>query len=274
MELTEEQVAIYERDGLVLLTELFSPRETAVLRRALDEVLDIERPAVLLDDDGAVRMVHGIHLEHRAFRVLSRHPRLVEPCRQLLGDAVHLYQSRLNVKPALGRSTAPGYPWHQDFSTWQVEDGLAEPRAIVSFTFLDDVSAVNAPLMVLPGSHRTGNLSSERDAASTYCQTPIEWIARAAEARGVEAVMAPAGSVAFMHCSLVHGSTENISPLRRAICSLVFNAVDNPPTVFDRPERFVSRDVTPVETLGDDCLDDDCLDDDCPEDDCLRRLAT
>lgn len=256
MKLTDAQIATFEREGLVLIPELFSPRETSVLRRALLEVIDSGGPGVELDGGGAVRMVLGVHLEHAAFRVLSRHPRLVVPGRQLLGGPIYVHQSRVNVKPALGRSTAAGYPWHQDFSTWHLRDGMPQPRALVTFTFLDEVTACNAPLMIIPGSHRDGilGLTSDRRDPDAYYETPPEWVAKAAERGGVEAVMAPAGSVALMHCSLVHGSGENISPLRRALCSLIFNAVDNRPERRDQPERYVSKNPTPVEPLEDDSL--------------------
>jgi hypothetical protein len=57
-----------------------------------------------------------------------------------------------------------------------------------------------------------------------------------------------------MHCNLVHGSTENISPLRRALYSVVFSAVDNPVTAPAGPEHPVAQDCRPIIPLADDCL--------------------
>ena len=256
MQLTDAQMTTFEREGFLLIPEVFSPPETAVLQEALLEVCDPQHPSVVLDEGGAVRMVHGVHREHAAFRALAHHPRLIGPSRQLLGSPVYLFQSRLNVKPAFGRSAASGYPWHQDYSTWHFRDGMKQPQALVTFTFLDEITACNAPLMVIPGSHRAGVLGLENGqrGASGYFETPATWISKLAEEGGIEAAMAPAGTVALMHCNLVHGSVENISPLRRALCSIVFNAVDNRPQATDQPERYVSRDHAPVEPLEDDCL--------------------
>lgn len=257
MRLNPDQVEAFDRAGILLIPDVFSPAELTVLERALAEVADPRRPGVVLDEGDTVRMAHGIHRDHPVFRALARHPRLVAPSRRLLDGEVYVYQSRLNLKAGLGRRPAAGYPWHQDFSTWHLRDGLPEPRAVVSFTFLDPVTACNAPLMVIPGSHRGGILGlSEVRSEEPFRQIHIspELLAEQAERGGVEALLAPAGSVAFMHCNLVHGSTENISPLRRALYSVVFCAADNRPGRFAMSERYVPRDATPVRPLADDCL--------------------
>lgn len=257
MVLSEEQVEAFERLGGLLIPGLFSAEEAGVLRQAMAEMSDPAKDSVLLDAAGGLRMVYGLHRDHGAFDALSRHPRLAGPCLQLIGAPIYVYQSRLNIKPGLDRSAAPGYPWHQDFSTWHLRDGIPDPRVLVTFVFLDDVTACNAPLMYIPGSHHETalGLSRERPEDGAYYETPSDRVARAAGEGGVEAALGPAGSVFLMHCNLVHASGENISPLRRALCSMIFNAVDNQPTVVaEQPEVLVARDYTPIELLDDDCL--------------------
>jgi hypothetical protein len=56
-----------------------------------------------------------------------------------------------------------------------------------------------------------------------------------------------------MHCALVHSSTENISPLRRALFAVVFNPVDNRPQ-HPRKEPYAPANMDPVRPLADDCL--------------------
>jgi ectoine hydroxylase len=258
MLLTDAEVAEFAERGWVLRQGVFGPEELAVLEGALAEVADPGGADAVIDQaSGTVRMVHGSHRTSAAFGRLARHPRVVGPAERLLGGPTFVYQSRLNLKEGFRGAATGGYPWHQDFSTWHLRDGLPEPRAVVTFTFLDDVTPCNAPLMVIPGSHRDGMLGTpERQADGSYAQVliPPAVLGRLAETEGVTAVTAPAGSLLLMHANLVHGSTENISPLRRALYCVVYSAVDNRPRQADRPERYASRDEPPVEALADDCL--------------------
>lgn len=259
MDLSAAQVETYQREGFLVVESVFSSPEVATLEAAMPEITDLSRPEVGLDEaSGTVRLSHGPHLYNEAFRRLSSHPRLVRPAQRLLGSDVHLYQSRLSMKAGLGATQASGWPWHQDFSTWHVADGMPEPRAVVVFVFLDDVTAANAPLLVIPRSHHTGLIGKASDAVGEngeYRQMVIDpaTLRELAGRGGVAALLGPAGTVAFMHCSLVHGSTENISPLRRALFAVVFNALDNRAQSV-RPAHFAAPEVAPVQPLADDCL--------------------
>lgn len=265
MRLRADQVEEFERRGCLLVPGLFTVAEIATLEAALPAVVagTDEARRTIDEASGTVRMVHGSHRTSSAFAALARHPRLVGPAGQLLGGPVYLYQSRLNLKAGLVERPTAGYPWHQDFSTWHHRDGLPEPRAVVVFTFLDEVTACNAPLMVVPGSHRRGLLGAPdggggaagADPEGGYRQLvlPAAVLADLVAEGGIEAVTGGAGSVFFMHANLVHGSTENISPLRRAIYSLAYCAVGNHPADAS-PEHFAARDRAPIEPLADDCL--------------------
>jgi L-proline 4-hydroxylase len=249
--LTPARRAAFERDGCIFCPRVFSAVEVAALEAGLAGITDPSRPGVRVEAaSGTVRMSHGAHAYSETFRRLTRHPRLVAAARELLGGDVYLYQTRLNLKAGLSRVPAGGYPWHQDFSTWHLRDGMPEPRAVVVFVFLDDVTACNAPLLVVPGSHRAGLLDDGDRAAGdggAYRQVLIspERLRALVERQGMAAQTGPRGSVLLMHCNLVHGSTENISPLRRALYSVVYNAVDN---------RVTAEDCRPVTPLADDCL--------------------
>ena len=69
---------------------------------------------------------------------------------------------------------------------------------------------------------------------------------RLAEENGIEPLIGPAGSVAFVHCNVVHGSANNVSPWRRAILYLIYNAVSNACTGTKRPWYQNNRDFTPL----------------------------
>ena len=48
---------------------------------------------------------------------------------------------------------------------------------------------------------------------------------RMASENGIEELIGAAGSVCFIHCNVLHGSANNVSPWRRAIMYLIYNAV-------------------------------------------------
>jgi len=265
MDLSQAQVDGFRRDGFLVIERVFSAPEIAVLEAALPEITDPSRAKVGFDDaSGMVRLSHGAHLYNEAFRRLSLHPKLVRPAQQLLGPELHIYQSRLTIKPAaVGAAQPSGWSWHQDFTTWYRYDGMPEPRALVTFTFLDDVTAANAPVLVIPRSHHQGMFGTmtetdDAEAASDGYQAvevKPEFVREMAQRGGVTALTGPVGTVAFMHCAVVHASAENIAPLRRALFSVVFNALDNRAR-HPRPkgEHWISTNVVPVRPLADDCL--------------------
>ena len=261
MDLSQAQVETYQQEGFLLIERAFSPAEVTVLQAALPEITDPACGQVGFDAvSGLVRLSHGPHLYNETVRRLSLHPRLVRPAQRLLDTEFHVYQSRLTIKPAaMGAVQPSGWAWHQDFSSWHRLDGMPEPRALVTFTFLDDVTAANAPLLVIPRSHRRGLIDTMPDTAEDLregypnVEVKPEFVREMAQRGGVTALTGPVGTVAFMHCALLHASTENISPLRRALLTVVFNPVDNR-VQHPRKEHFATANVVPVRPLTDDCL--------------------
>ena len=148
--------------------------------------------------------------------------------------------------------------WHQDFGSYHFMDGMPEPRGLMIAVFLDDVTACNAPLLVIPGSHSYGAVREveQQDDPQSPCVFKVtpETVAEMVEKHGVEAVMGPAGTVSFMQVNMVHGSSVNITPLRRVLLYLILSAIDNRGESFRRPAWRATRDFTPLEPLGEDCL--------------------
>ena len=124
--------------------------------------------------------------------------------------------------------------------------------------YLDDVTAANGPLLVIPGSHHHGAIDEihpDRNAGGyTVADIDRPAIARLVETHGIDALTFPAGTAVFINCNLVHASPENLTPSRRTIVYLNANAVSNRITKPVRAEHHASRDFTPLVPLADDCL--------------------
>jgi ectoine hydroxylase len=91
MQLTQSQLDFYSRNGFLLLQECFSQAE---IRRLSAELPSLEgedsQRRVVEKDGGSVRSIYGSHTSNNVFQQLTRHPRLVEPARQILNSDVYL----------------------------------------------------------------------------------------------------------------------------------------------------------------------------------------
>ncbi|MEQ9814191.1 MAG: phytanoyl-CoA dioxygenase family protein [Azospirillaceae bacterium] len=256
MKLSNDLLEAFDREGYIFLESRFTPEETAVLKAASEEVYATDRKEVWRESSGVARTAFAAHTYNEAFRRLGRHPRLVEPVRQLLDGPVYMHQYKVNAKAAFDGEV---WQWHQDYGTWKRDDGMPEPRAMNIAVFLDDVTAANGPLLFIPGSHKQGVVAAGHDLETT--SYPLwtldrETVTRLAEEGGCVAPTGPAGSVLMFSSLLVHASPPNISPFGRTIVYLSLCHVENHIRNFQRPEWIAHRDFAPIETLPDDCLAD------------------
>ncbi len=254
MEPTPDQVTSFHAKGYLTLPGLLSAGEVAVLEAAADTVAKRTGEEVAREADGRPNIVYGIHHWDARFRTLARHPKIVRPAEALLGSSVYIHAARVNMKQTGGSAI----DWHQDFGSYHFQDGMPEPRGLMIAAFLDDVTACNAPLLVIPGSHAQGAVSEveqqdDPQSPCTFVLTP-EKVRALVDVHGIEAVMGPAGTVCFAQVDLVHASSVNITPLRRTLLYLILAAIDNRGLTFARPAWRATRDFTPLEALDEDCL--------------------
>jgi len=255
MRLSREQMQAFERQGFLVLPGLFTPREVEVLRGALVPVFAEESPANVREKlSGEVRTAMGLHLRSPAYAKLVRHPRLLAPAFQLLGDGLYAQQVKVNVKAAF---EGEAWQWHYDFATHHHEDGVPEPLALNLHVFLDEVNEFNGPLYFVPGSQRHGPAPCELDSVSTsYPLWVVEraTVAHLVAAHGIVSATGAAGTALIFGDCLVHASPPNLSPWNRRIFSLIANPIANRQTRFARPDYKHHRDFTPLTVLADDCL--------------------
>jgi ectoine hydroxylase len=270
MKLTAAQHEQFERDGYLFFPGLFGADETRALTDEVPQLYS-RREAYNVREKGkdAVRTNFAAHLYSEPFARLARHPRMVEPVQELLGEALYMHQFKINGKMAFEGDV---WQWHQDYGTWLNDDAMPTERAMNVAIFLDDVTDFNGPLMFIPGSHKKGVVDAKHDLTTTsYPLWTVDnalitqLVERAggkgrfdAEGRyvpgGIVSPKGPAGSMILFHSCLVHASGSNLSPYNRVSVYLSLCAVSNHIRRFKRPEFIAHRDFTPIECLPDDCL--------------------
>ena len=254
MRLSPAQLKAFDDDGYLFLPECFSEEEVALLRHEAEAIYRSGRPEVWRETSWAPRTAFAAHTYNEGFRLLGAHPRLIEPVEQLFGERLYMHQYKVNAKAAFDGDI---WQWHQDYGTWARDDGMPEPRAMNISVFLDEVMAINGPLMFIPKSHKFGVLPAGHDEATTsYPLWTLDHatITRLVDAAGIVAPIGKPGAVLMFHGNLVHASTANITPYPRKIVYLTLCAVSNYIRTPTRPEWIAHRDFTPIIPVADDAL--------------------
>ena len=230
--LTETQRAAYERDGVIVVPDVFSADEIAELRRvteefvarsagvaANDEVYDLEDTHSAAEP--RVRRLKAPHLIHPAYFRASRNAKIVAILQDLWGS-VRFDTGKLNMK-----SAGYGAPveWHQDWAFYpHTNDDLAAVGIM-----LDDVDLENGPMLVVPGSHKgpiwdhhgpNGRFCGAMDPARLAQEGADIDLSRAAPCLG------KAGSITVHHVRAVHGSATNFSGRERRFLLFQYRAAD------------------------------------------------
>lgn len=236
--LMAQQAEQFDRDGFLVLKDLFSEEEvkalvaeSAALRsgeRQLDEGSVVTEPG-----SNEVRTVFRLPEQSPLFNRLASDRRLAGIVSFLLGDNVYIHQSRLNYKPGF---SGKEFYWHSDFETWHAEDGMPRMRAISASLLLTDNDALNGPLMLMPGSHKTfiacaGETPEDNHKSSLKKQEvgvpSHEALTKLSSEYGITAATGKAGTLVLFDCNTMHGSNGNITPFARSNAFFVFNAMSN-----------------------------------------------
>lgn len=134
-----ELAAHYERDGFVVIPDLLSAEECDTLKTEARRVLDNQAKP------GASVHVH-VAAVNPAFRALAEDPRIVGSLRPVMPHGVMFLSDKIVYKSA--DKTFPT-PWHIDCFYWR----NTRPKLSVWIP-LDDATAENGTLTVVPGSHK------------------------------------------------------------------------------------------------------------------------
>jgi ectoine hydroxylase-related dioxygenase (phytanoyl-CoA dioxygenase family) len=154
-----EQVAQFDRDGFVVVPDVFTADAVAEIVEETDR-FEAGVEAFLRGEDGerfsiaeAGAITFATHLVTRSPRLaaFARDPFFVGACADLVGPDVNLYWDQaVYKKPEKPRR----FPWHQDNGYAYVEP----QQYLTCWVALTDATADNGCPQVAPGLHRRGTL--------------------------------------------------------------------------------------------------------------------
>ena len=234
--LTDEQIAGYHRDGYLAVPRLIDAERVAELRRVTDVFVDrsrgIARSDAVFDVDPRhsatapiVRRIKNPADHDPLYAWVALESPILDIVIELLGPSIRFHHSKLNLKG--GRVGAP-VEVHQDaaFYPHSNDDVLAVGL------LLDDATADNGAMAVLPGSHQ-GLIYTHFDKQGHFVGgMRDDDIARLDRSRGVLPTL-PAGSIHIHHYRLVHWSAPNTSAGDRRLLINAYAAADAVPLAAD-----------------------------------------
>jgi len=249
----------FETDGFIVKERLFGQEELAAMTEEIGRLpsryADRRHDEIVSEPGtGVIRSIFRVHRVTPVFEKIARDPRLADTARQILDSEVYVHQSRINFKRAFdGRA----FPWHSDFETWHMEDGMPRMRALSASVLLTENTPLNGPLMLIAGSHKryvrcVGETPHDHYKESLrnqrYGVPSHEALTRLAQKGELVHALGPPGSVIFFDCNTMHGSSGNMSPYPRHNVFFVFNSVENALQapfcgLQPRPEFLAERDV-------------------------------
>lgn len=207
-----------QQQGFAILSEMLK-------REDLDGLLEEISKANLARSRAGVR--HAMRLA--SVRALARDSRLLGiACKILGGEAFPFRATLFDKSPASNWLVV----WHQDtalplreqreapgWGPWSVKDGInyahapanALSQVLALRVHLDDSTAENGPLRVLPGTHTVGVLTDDEIHERSMKVTPVE-------------CLIPRGGILAMRPLIIHASSKSQSQNARRVLHIEYAA--------------------------------------------------
>ena len=213
--------------GYLRLGKVAAPGELAGLQRRIDDLMlgRVRYPNMRMQlfdaGSGKLRRTLGHEaatLSYRRIDDLEQDPLFLaymqQPlfrriCRRCVGEAVSVFRTMFMNKPARWGQTLP---WHQDVGAgW----GIDRNPIVTVWTALDEATAANGAMEIVPGSHAHGVINER------HFLGPEEEI-RYAPPDKVEHLEAEAGEAVLLHNLMLHRSGTNPTDRPRRAFSVTY----------------------------------------------------
>ncbi|CAH1249579.1 PHYHD1 [Branchiostoma lanceolatum] len=242
-EVSEQMKKDFDRDGFVIIRNLFDKEELDNLKKNIEnEDGGLRKMAFNQDDGGGLNltMIQWTHPGTDVSGIIARSKKVVGISDQLLGGEVYQYCATINMKEA---HSGGQHLWHQDYGYWY-KNGLLFPDMANMLLAVDKADKSNGCLQVLRGSHLAGRVDHKRMAGQTAAdEERVDQLRKVLELVYVE--LDP-GDVVFFHCNLLHRSDQNRSDHRRRAYIILYNRASNNPAF-----EHYNASYTPIDIVDD-----------------------
>ncbi len=228
--LSPAQRQSYFDNGYLLVERAIDETWLRRLRAATEEL--VERSRSVAKSDAVFDLEPNHQSEAPRLRRVSnpveQHPAFWEYCTQsilpdivvdLVGPDVKFHHSKLNFK---WKSGGEEVKWHYDISFWP----HTNYSPLTVGTYLYDCGMEQAPLAVMPGSHKIEPMLSQYDAQGNWTGCLSDAEVAKLDLSKMMYLPGPAGSLTIHNCRTLHYSARNESDLGRPLLLYTMTSAD------------------------------------------------
>jgi ectoine hydroxylase len=234
--LSTDDRAAYERDGYIIVKNMFDAEEIDLLRRAMEEDPAISDNSLIRPDQEGygTRITLWNRAGDSVYGMAARCERMAGTAEALIGEDVYHFQSKLTAKEPF---EGGAWEWHQDYGYWY-HNGCLRPDMLSCMIAMDRADRHNGCLQLVKGSHRLGRIDHVplTDKQNEADPERMKEILKQHEL--IYAELDP-GDVVIFHSNMLHRSDRNTSPNRRWTLIICYNAVSNGSYVDEDDRGFV-----------------------------------
>jgi len=247
-QLTEKNIADYERDGYVIIKNFLRAEEVNKLYNIAtgDETL-LNHAFDLNDQSGKkTKLTLWYTPGNDAYGLLTKSKRMVESVDKLMdGESAvcHFHSKLMQKEPKVGGA----WEWHQDYGYWYKNEFLLPDQMMSVMVAITDANKENGCLQVIKGSHKMGRI--EHGFAGEQVGASQHYVDLALKTMELVYVEIKAGDALFFHSNLLHRSEANLSDKPRWSLISVYNRSANIP--YNEPSQ---SSTVPLRAVPDEAL--------------------
>lgn len=228
--LTDAQLAEFHERGFLLVRGLVPAATIAALQEEIDGLHErmarAPHPGVHLSwEEGLaegrparIRQLMNSEVVSPIVDAISRGDAMLGVLRQLMGDDIRLYHSKLMMKAAQDGTFTP---WHQDWSYWKNQS--IAPKQVNCMLAIDAADEANGAIRFIPGSHKQGYVEHRTLQSSSFS---LGLPGGLGDYQSELVGMQPGDGV-FFGALVIHGSGPNASPRDRRANTFAYDVHGN-----------------------------------------------
>jgi len=247
-QLTEKNIADYERDGYVIIKNFLQPEEVNKLYNIATDDDTLQKHAFDLNDQSGkkTKLTLWYTPGNDAYGLLTKSKRMVESVDKLMdGESAvcHFHSKLMQKEPKVGGA----WEWHQDYGYWYKNEFLLPDQMMSVMVAITDANKENGCLQVIKGSHKMGRI--EHGFAGEQVGASQHYVDLALKTMELVYVEIKAGDALFFHSNLLHRSEANLSDKPRWSLISVYNRSANIP--YNEPSQ---SSTVPLRAVPDEAL--------------------
>ena len=224
--LNKTQLEAYNKDGYLVVKNLFSQEEIDKLYSSAVENSIMQKNAMDLNDQTGkkTKLTLWFTPGDDVFGYLIRSERMVNQVWQLLGNdsaVCHFHTKLMQKEPKIGGA----WEWHQDYGYWYKNQFMFPDQLMSVMVALTSANKENGCLQVIKGSHKMGRLN--HGFAGEQVGADMEMVNHALKTMDLVYCELEPGDALFFHSNLIHRSEANLSDQPRWSLISCYNSQSN-----------------------------------------------